>query len=313
MKYCDVFNSDEIARAEYESTLNSANTTVEKKMIRVLPKGIKSVLDYGCGTGRLSKYFEDYVGYDVSEYMLNMARKNRSGNNFTSKLPERLFDAVIFDAILSHYTLPEIKDMMDEVVGMANKYIVIFDWDTDGEEKIIGSEYGTISHFYNRQVWFNLLENYGKVTREKVDEKGGRLLYLVQRQVYPDDFDEIVNHIQELKKRNVPYPDKYRKIYSEIWKSRRCSMYFTREWEYPWAIINSELKRGMNILDLGSGMQSFGIYLHTIGMNVIAQDNIDPYHRRISSDHTIKNLRKFYSRSGVTFVPADMSNIPFKD
>ncbi len=113
-RYCDVFNSNEIARAEYESTLNSANTTVEKKMIRALPKEIKSVLDYGCGTGRLSKYFEDYVGYDVSEHMLNIAKKKRNGKNFTSKLPERLFDAVIFDAILSHYTLPEIKDMLDK-------------------------------------------------------------------------------------------------------------------------------------------------------------------------------------------------------
>lgn len=312
-RYCDVFNSNEIARAEYESTLNLENTAVEKKMIRTLPKEIKSVLDYGCGTGRLSKYFKDYVGYDVSEHMLDMAKKNRKGGKFTSKLPERLFDAVIFDAILSHYTLPEIKDMMDEVVGVADKYIVIFDWDTEGEENIIGSEYGTISHFYNRKKWFALLENYGKVTREKIDERGGRLLYLVQRLVYPDDFDEIVSHIQELKKINVPYPDKYREIYSEIWKCRWCPMYFTREWEYPWTIINSELKRGMNILDLGSGMQSFGIYLHSLGMNVVAQDNIDPYHQKISADHTLENFRKFYDSSSVAFVPSDMSNIPFKD
>lgn len=312
-RYCDVFTTDRIARAEYESTLNPANTSVERKMVEAIPKDVESVLDYGCGTGRLSKYWGDYTGYDVSESMLNMARKNRGEKNFTSKLPERLFDAVIFDAILSHYTVPEIKEMLDKVKNLADRYIVIFDWDTEGKEKTIGSEYGTVSHFYNQRRWLSLLRTYGKVIRTRIDEDGGRILYLVKRKVYPDNFNEIFNHIQKLQKIDAPYPDRYRGIDSEIKRVRQCPMYFTRGWEYPWAVINSGLKRNMDVLDLGSGMQSFGIYLSTIGMNVVAQDNIDPYHRLISSTHTIENFREFYSNSGVTFIPADIINIPYKD
>lgn len=180
-RYCDVFNNAEIALAEYESTLDPANASVERKMVAAIPQDIKSVLDYGCGSGRLSKYWEDYTGYDASEHMLKLAREKRVGKKFTSKLPKRLFDAVIFDAILSHYTLIEMNDMLDSVKDIADKYILVFDWDKDGEEKTIGSEYGTVSHFYHREKWFGLLRKYGEVFRKRVDENGGRILYLVKR------------------------------------------------------------------------------------------------------------------------------------
>lgn len=90
-------------------------------------------------------------------------------------------------------------------------------------------------------------------------------------------------------------------------------MYFTREWEYPWIVLNSNLEKGMNILDLGSGIQNFGLYLHTLGMDVIAQDNIDPRHRKIAPGHTLENFEEFYSNGGVKFVFEDVSNIPFED
>ncbi|KKN35089.1 hypothetical protein LCGC14_0787140 [marine sediment metagenome] len=179
-RYCDVFNEDWIAQAEYESTLDPRNIDTEKKMVDAIPKNVKSVLDYACGTGRLSGYWTDYVGYDVSMHMLKLARKVRGFNNFTTTLPDRKFDAIIFDAILGHYTPPEIKTILDGVKDLTERYIIAFCWDSARGGKPTGSEYGTVSFPYQKEEWIAMLGAYGEVHRQVLNDGSGRIVYLVE-------------------------------------------------------------------------------------------------------------------------------------
>lgn len=126
--------------------------------------------------------------------------------------------------------------------------------------------------------------------------------------VYPKEFKDIKKYAEGLTKKDVPYPPEYVQIMGGIRTIRNKSMYFTREWEYPWAILHSNLEKDMNILDLGCGMQNFGLYLHSLGMNVTAQDNIT-----IQPDYSLKKFKEFYSNTGVKFICEDISNIPVKN
>ncbi|MBA7646169.1 Ubiquinone biosynthesis O-methyltransferase [subsurface metagenome] len=45
-----------------------------------------------------------------------------------------------------------------------------------------------------------------------------------------------------------------------------------REWEYPWAILNSEISKETKILDVGSGWSLFPLYLATISDQITSID-----------------------------------------
>ena len=178
-QYSEVFNTDQISQAEYEGTLDPRNIETEEKIFEAIPKDVKSVLDYGCGTGRLSKYWDDYVGYDASENMLKLARKVRDKKEFTTTLPDRKFDAIIFDAILGHYKPPDIKDILDSVEDLASRYLVVFTWDSKKDGVLHGSEYGTVNYSYQKEAWIDMLRGYGKVHRQNLNESSGRIVYIV--------------------------------------------------------------------------------------------------------------------------------------
>lgn len=46
----------------------------------------------------------------------------------------------------------------------------------------------------------------------------------------------------------------------------------TRQWEYPWAILNANLQAGMRVLDVGSGGSPFPLYLGMGGVECYAAD-----------------------------------------
>ena len=74
----------------------------------------KSVIDVGCGSGRLSELVSDhqkYLGVDSSKELNNIAQNkyyNRKNINFqvqdiiTDKLPPETFDLAIFIAVIHH-------------------------------------------------------------------------------------------------------------------------------------------------------------------------------------------------------------------
>lgn len=102
----------------------------------IVPDKHFSILDYGCGFGSMFHYFEekfekfDYVGYDLSEKMIEAANNKFSKQNavFTSQTPSKQVDYVIASGIFNikldntpenwlHY----IEDTIHEIDNLANK------------------------------------------------------------------------------------------------------------------------------------------------------------------------------------------------
>jgi len=55
----------------------------------------------------------------------------------------------------------------------------------------------------------------------------------------------------------------------------RCRLgydWWSRKWEYPWAVLNANLQAGMCVLDVGSGGSSFPLYLGMNGFECYACD-----------------------------------------
>lgn len=93
----------------------------------------------------------------------------------------------------------------------------------------------------------------------------------------------------------------------------KCTLYFTRYDEYPWAIIHSDLDPDITVLDLGCHVKGLGLYLASLGINVVGQDSCDPDYLKFHPGHTPENFKKYYSDTGVQFIHSPMARIPFPD
>lgn len=82
----------------------------------------------------------------------------------------------------------------------------------------------------------------------------------------------------------------------------RCKLGFehwSRFWEYPWAIVNAELKPGMRLLDVGSGGSAFPVFWGLQGFEVHAADPSLDY----AGEANLKDWRKRLLRAiGLTFL-----------
>ena len=94
----------------------------------------KTVLDIGCGTGRLSRKIADYgakvTGIDISEKMLEQARKKDSKSNYILYKPDNPFPFKHkFDFIVSNLVLEHIKDLgffFKEIARVSKKTSFIY-------------------------------------------------------------------------------------------------------------------------------------------------------------------------------------------
>ena len=71
---------------------------------------------------------------------------------------------------------------------------------------------------------------------------------------------------------------------------RSNRLWAPRYWEYPWAILSTQPRKGMQILDIGSGWSLFPMYLAKLGCRVTAVDTdvlqmtcISPFLSRLAS------------------------------
>lgn len=84
------------------------------KVVRPYLRG--RVLDYGCGVGMLAEMCsrEAYLGYDIDEESLQIARSEHPGFRFEAKGPKDVqFDTVVLLAVIEH--VKETQDFLAEI------------------------------------------------------------------------------------------------------------------------------------------------------------------------------------------------------
>lgn len=97
------------------------NYKIRKKFIfEHCPKNLKT-LDYGCGTGRYSYEFSDYIGVDITTNLLNIAKINHPDKNFIL-LNKPFLDDIDIDFNL-FFTATVLQHNSDDVVRKIFKSI----------------------------------------------------------------------------------------------------------------------------------------------------------------------------------------------
>lgn len=124
---------DNHADAFYESTVNVEFTTIQDKFLSKLKKG-SYVLDFGCGSGRDTKYFLEQ-GYDVdaidgSIELCKLAREYTGicvKNLFFQELSEvDKYDGIWACSSILHLPMDELADVMRKMADALRKKGIIY-------------------------------------------------------------------------------------------------------------------------------------------------------------------------------------------
>jgi len=113
------------------------NQVIEDYQRELLTKYLQpgSVLDIGCGTGRLSPLFDDYLGVDVSEKAIIHAKRLHPKKEF--RVLDLLFDElpeannIVSTAVLQHVPYQHIE-VVARKVQKASKNLMLFELKVDG-------------------------------------------------------------------------------------------------------------------------------------------------------------------------------------
>ena len=87
---------------------------------------------------------------------------------------------------------------------------------------------------------------------------------------------------------------------------------WSREWEYPWCLLVSRPKPGMNIVDLGCGASPLPIFLAKKGCNVVGIDNNSFDGGKAHSEVRLWGLHPEMSDE-VTYLDEDMTKTSLDD
>ena len=116
---------------------SDAHLAQQTVLLKVLgPIKFKSVLDVGCGFGRIGELLADrdvdYTGIDVSPQMIAAAKKRLPGGRFAvTSLDEfegDTYDLVLAVEFLMHVPPDEVADAVNTMRSLANRHIVTCDW-----------------------------------------------------------------------------------------------------------------------------------------------------------------------------------------
>ena len=114
------------------------NQQYQKYLLKNIPKNCTCILDVGCGTGELTKklthYSKEIIGIDVSENMINEAKKRNCDERIKYikisvekylKETEKQFDIIISIAALHHMNEEEILKTMKSKLIKDGKILIL--------------------------------------------------------------------------------------------------------------------------------------------------------------------------------------------
>lgn len=131
-----------------EDYLISSKHCHRDKILKALSKiKFKSLAEIGCNAGanllRIRDKFKNMnpylIGYDINKDAIKMAKKSVLGVNFKELnvlkgLPLDKIDVILSDAVLLYVSPENIKFVLNEFDRVANKAIVLCEWDSDKKE-----------------------------------------------------------------------------------------------------------------------------------------------------------------------------------
>jgi 2-polyprenyl-3-methyl-5-hydroxy-6-metoxy-1,4-benzoquinol methylase len=114
------------------------NQQYQEYLLKNIPKNCNCILDVGCGTGELTKkltlFSKEVIGIDVSENMINEAKKRNHDEkiNYTKisvekylEKTEKQFDVIISIAALHHMNEEEILKLMKNKLTKDGKILIL--------------------------------------------------------------------------------------------------------------------------------------------------------------------------------------------
>jgi SAM-dependent methyltransferase len=123
--FTDYYNQAQM----WEKELTDRDRDRLEKTIQLIPNGVETVLDVGCGSGHLAnKLSGDYkvVGLDISKEALKRVRvPSVLAPASQIPFPDRSFDLVLCTEILEHLPASEYRDALREIVRVAKSYIIV--------------------------------------------------------------------------------------------------------------------------------------------------------------------------------------------
>lgn len=181
MGYFNRYQKDDLYQLHKDWTQEPKKLESMREILAFVPDDVRSVLDYGCGSGRYSQYFEKYIGFDRCTLWIEFAKKTYPNKDFVSILPKGKFDLVLVVSVIQYQPKDELVAFVKEVMDKSKKYVLIQTWDEDGPTKTVGSFRGS-AYRRNKEIYLKILSKAGKVERHVLDKKENKVVFLLKRE-----------------------------------------------------------------------------------------------------------------------------------
>jgi glycosyltransferase involved in cell wall biosynthesis/SAM-dependent methyltransferase len=113
----------------WENALLPYQIQVQRDILRVLPEGITSILDVGCGNGVITNVLPESIrvmGVDLSQAALKQVRREtRVGCITALPFEENSFDLVMANDLLEHLTAEQLEVGIQELKRVSRRYILL--------------------------------------------------------------------------------------------------------------------------------------------------------------------------------------------
>ena len=131
-----------------------------------------SCIDLGCGRASLSTHFTNYTGVDVSEYIIEFNKLNRSGKYIHASLDDLspiddFYDVAICSDVMEHLPPDQIKNVLKSISSLSVKdfYFVI----STRKSFILDKEKKNLHlSVFSASVWRNMFLEFFKITNEDI-------------------------------------------------------------------------------------------------------------------------------------------------